>query len=142
MTRLPVPTEHADQVALFSWADIAAWGAVPGAADALALMFAIPNGGRRDKATAGKLKAEGVRAGVPDVCLPVRSAGGTRIGLWIELKRERGGTVSPAQRDWHARLEAAGHRVVVARGWQAAAEAICDHLGLPVSLTPWRGEGR
>lgn len=139
MTRLPAPTEHAEQVALFGWLDVAQWGAKPDVAEALALAFAIPNGSFRHKATAGKLKAEGVRAGVPDVCLPCPSADGAHIGLWIELKRERGGTVSPAQREWHERLEAAGHRVVVARGWQAAADAIANHLGLDASLTPWRG---
>src|SRR5262245_64718583 len=49
------------------------------------LCFAIPNGGARDVITAGRLKAEGVRAGVPDVCLPVARAG--YHGLFLEVKR-------------------------------------------------------
>lgn len=137
MTRLPVASEDAEQAALFSWADIAAWGeprALP-----LALMFAVPNGGHRHPATAARLKATGVRAGVPDVCLPVRSADGAFIGLWLELKRADGGRVSKAQTWWHGELRAAGHRVEVARGWQAAAEVVCEHLGLPGRLTPWVG---
>lgn len=48
------------------------------------LIFAIPNGGKRSKATAGRLKAEGVKAGVPDLFLPVAS--GRHHGLFIELK--------------------------------------------------------
>ena len=35
------------------------------------LLFAVPNGGARSKATAGKLKAEGVVAGVADLILLV-----------------------------------------------------------------------
>lgn len=139
MSGAPVPTEHAEQVALFDWADVVTWGN-PDAAAALGLMYAVPNGGHRHRATAGRLKAEGVRAGVPDVCLPCRSVEGTRIGLYIELKRRTGGRVSPAQADWHERLRAVGHRVEVCRGWQEAAEAIADHLGLPAASTPWRND--
>ena len=57
-------SEHQEQVALFRWAEfaIARW-------PELALMYAIPNGGHRHKAVAAGLKAEGVKRGVPDVCL-------------------------------------------------------------------------
>ena len=63
-------SEHAEQVALFKWAEFAAarW-------PELTLMHAIPNGGHRNKITAARLKAEGVRAGVPDICLPVARGG-------------------------------------------------------------------
>lgn len=138
-TRLPVPSEHEEQVALFSWAEIASWGA-PGVGLALRLMHAIPNGGHRHKATAARLKAEGVRAGMPDVHLPVRSADGLAIGLWIELKRQRGGRLSPVQADMHEALRLAGHRVEVCAGWQAAADAIVDYLRLPRDVAPWRQE--
>lgn len=53
------------------------------------MIFAIPNGGLRSKATAGKLKAEGVKAGVPDLFLPVVKHGSLGIlyyGLFMELK--------------------------------------------------------
>lgn len=48
------------------------------------VLFAIPNGGHRRKATAAMLKAEGVRAGVPDLfyALPNKH----HSGLFIELK--------------------------------------------------------
>ena len=65
-------TEHAHQKAIFCWAanNFNKW-------PELQLMFAIPNGGTRgdDKKSrtirGGKLKAEGVKAGVPDIFLPV-----------------------------------------------------------------------
>lgn len=67
-----------------------------------ALIFAIPNGGKRSKATAGKLKAEGVRAGVPDLFLPI--ARGRWHGLFIELKVE-GRKRSREQSLWHVKLQ-------------------------------------
>lgn len=75
-------SESAEQRALFSWAAMQAK-----ARPELAMLLAIPNGGHRSKATAGRLKAEGVRAGVPDVALPVARA--PHGGLWIELKRPK-----------------------------------------------------
>lgn len=92
----------------------------------LSLLHAIPNGGHRGKAPAGKLKAEGVRPGVPDYHLPV--ARGGYIGLWIELKRTKGGRTSPEQRAWIAALQAHGHRAVVCCGWEQAWAEIRDYL--------------
>jgi hypothetical protein len=73
--------------------------------------FHVPNGELRDPATAAKLKRMGVRPGVPDLLLLI---GGRLHGL--ELKRERGGTVSPEQIAVHAELTAAGAIVATARG--------------------------
>ncbi len=75
-------TEHANQSALFAWiATQAKW-------PLLNLAFSIPNGGLRNKATAARLKAEGVKAGVPDIFLPL--ARGQYHGLFIEMKVGRG----------------------------------------------------
>lgn len=56
-----------------------------------------PNGGYRHKATAGRLKSQGVSAGFPDLIIFPNN--GQSI-LLIELKREKGGTVSESQREW------------------------------------------
>jgi len=76
-------------------------------------IFAIPNGEARSRTTGARLKAEGVSAGVPDLFIPAWL-------VWIEMKRQRGGTVSPAQRDWHRYLASIGHTVIVARGQEEA----------------------
>ena len=49
-------------------------------------------------------------------------------GLYIELKRLRGGTVSATQKQWIARLRDAGYAVEVCKGWEAAAAVITDYL--------------
>lgn len=82
MARSP---EHELQKAYFDWARLH-----PEARRA----YAIPNGGQRNAVVAAKLKAEGVRAGVLDVHLPL--ARGGAHGLWIEHKAGRK-TMSPEQ---------------------------------------------
>ena len=76
----------------------------------LRLLHAIPNGGKRDIRTAAMLKAEGVKPGVPDICLPVPRGG--KHGLYIELKRRKGGTVSKAQEAWIRALMAQGFVII------------------------------
>ncbi len=105
-------SEHDEQVALFRW--VATRLAVyPG----LDLLYAIPNGGQRTKAAAGKLKAEGVKAGVSDLHLPVPLHG--KHGLWIEMK-VKPNKPTEAQSAWLTRMQALGHAVGVA---YSAAEA-------------------
>ena len=84
--------------------------------------FHVPNGGGRSRAEAGVLKAMGTRSGVPDI---LAFSGGRCFGL--ELKRDVGGRLSPAQLEMHERLRAAGVEVAVAHGID---EAI-------VTLTRW-----
>lgn len=122
---IPAASEHDEQVALFSFAALHEWHE-----PRLAVLFAIPNGGARHPATGAKLKAEGVRPGVPDVMLAVPGGDGDH-GLFIELKRTRGGTVSSEQRAWHDRLRRQGYRVEVCRGWIEAVAAIADYLDRP-----------
>ena len=82
-------------------------------------IFAIPNGGGRSASQGAALKAEGVTPGVPDLCVP-------EWLLWVEMKREAGGVVSPVQRDWSQDLEGIGHRVIVGRGFEDARRQILD----------------
>jgi len=65
--------------------------------------FHPPNGGHRLKAVAGKLKSQGVKAGVPDVVI-LRPKGSP---IYIEIKAFTG-TLSLAQkdfRDWCAEFQ-------------------------------------
>lgn len=75
-------------------------------------MLHVPNGGKRPKGEAGRLKAMGVRPGVPDLLLPIPS--GNWSGLAVELKSPTG-RLSPAQAAWLDRLEQAGYLVAVCR---------------------------
>ena len=78
----------------------------------LSLLYAIPNGGHRHIATASKMKAEGVRAGIPDLCLPI--ARGEHNALYIEMKTMKG-RVQPSQTEMMAALEEAGNKCIVCR---------------------------
>lgn len=88
------------------------------------LLFAIPNGSYRSKATAGKLKAEGVVAGVADLILLVPKYntyayfGGEMTlsyhALCIEMKTAKG-RQSPEQHEWQAKVEEKGYRYAVCR---------------------------
>lgn len=104
--RAAIPTEHAIQVGFVHGCRL-----LEAKYPALALAFAVPNGGYRSKKTAALLQAEGARPGVPDWLLPV--ARGGYIGLAIEFKRPREGKLSEAQRDYLPRLAGAGWRVTV-----------------------------
>jgi VRR-NUC domain len=120
-------TEAQEQEALIQWADT-----LTPQEPRLALLFHVPNGGKRSKGVAGQMRAQGVRAGVPDLWLPVASAG--FHGLVIEMKAQ-GGAVSKEQRWWIDRLFAQGYATIVAWEWTDAAEQICrylDRLDLPL----------
>lgn len=91
----------------------------------LRLFHAIPNGGHRARRTAARLKAEGVRAGVPDYCLPV--ARGGFHGLYIELKTNAG-RLSPEQHQWMVALTSEGYLAVMCRGWAQAWNVVRDYL--------------
>lgn len=114
------PYESEEQVALFEWAE-----AMSGKYPCLRLMYHVPNGGHRSAAVAGKLKAEGVKAGVPDICLP--SARGGYHGLYIELKAGKN-KATKEQEEWLSALNAEGYKAVVCRGWVRASEEIKKYL--------------
>ena len=84
-------------------------------------IFHIPNGGKRDIKTAKKLKAEGVRPGVPDLFSP-------EWRLWIEMKRQKGGRLSADQRDWISYLESIGDTVLVGYGAEDASRKVLEWL--------------
>lgn len=155
----PEPTEHAEQCAVITWAALnaAKW-------PCLRLLYAVPNGaffgGEVKKLKNGKnlpvsairarkLKAEGLKEGVPDLCLPVPSLvvrasarsesesrppkGGTTNpepchGLYIELKRRTQGRASEMQKWWHQCLIAQGYRVELCRGAAEAIEVLRQHV--------------
>ena len=92
------------------------------------LLIAIPNGGKRHVKTAAKLKAEGVKAGVPDLFLaaPVGykvEANGRKMiehlsaGFWIEMKTEKG-VVRDSQKKYLNLLPEVGYQAVICRSFE------------------------
>ena len=88
------------------------------------LLFAVPNGHRRDAITASILKREGLRAGVSDLVLAVPR--GPFHGLFLELKTNTG-TPSDQQRAFLAAVEAEGYCAKVANGYDQAVQAITKY---------------
>ena len=125
------PSESEEQRRLISWCR-----AHEAAYPDLAWIYAVPNGGHRHKAVAGRMKAEGVKAGYPDLALDV--ARGHFHGLRIELKREKRSLsrVQPRQSAWHDRLESQGYAVYVCYGADAAKQALLAYLALPTPERP------
>lgn len=113
-------SEHDSQTAFFRWA------ALQGIAG-LEQMHAIPNGGFRHPSVAAKLKAEGVKPGVPDVYWPL--ARGGFIGLAIEFKHASAGP-SKEQRERITSMQHAGWCVCVCWDWQAAARTVLGYAGM------------
>jgi len=93
----------------------------------LKLLHAIPNGGSRDIREAKNLKRQGVKAGVPDLCLPVPK--GNYHGLYIEMKVGRN-KPSANQKEWLAALSANGYAVAVCYGAAEARRRIEEYLRL------------
>ena len=118
--RRPGRSEHSLQAACVAWAKLSA-----DAPRKAKLIFAIPNGGKRGIITAIKLKAEGVTAGIPDLCLPV--ARGGFHALYIEMKTETG-TVSESQHKMRTAFEAEGNAVLVIRSFEEFQAAIRFYL--------------
>ena len=119
--------ESAEQRALVAWADSTWMPGRPGERIGKYL-YAIPNGGARRRVEAAIMKGEGVRAGMLDLCLAFPANG--YHGLYIEMKRLKGGVTSEAQRDWIARLSGVGYRADVCAGYEAARAVILNYLGV------------
>ena len=92
----------------------------------LKTLIAIPNGGARHIAVARKLKAEGVRPGVPDLflLLPIKH---WSAGLWIEMKAPDG-KLSLNQKDFMELMQWAGYKAIVCYNAQDAVDAIIAYM--------------
>lgn len=98
---------------------------------AFKLIYHPANGGHRHKLVAIKLKQQGVKAGVPDLVLPM--ARGGYFGLYIEFKATppRDAAVSPSQDAFIQGLIGEGYLAVVCRGWRDAMEVLGNYLKQP-----------
>lgn len=77
MGKLPFATEHALQCALLEYLSLTARMGI--------YWFSVPNAGKRSPGTAAWFSAEGLRAGVADLCFMLPNG----KCAWLELKRSR-----------------------------------------------------
>lgn len=117
-------TEAQHQAAVIAWANhqlnLKKW-------PELALLFHIPNGGSRNRLEAYHLKQQGVKPGVPDLCLPVPR--GCYCCLWIEMKSGKG-RLSQEQKRWINAFNENGHFAKVCYGAEDAIETLKWYLNL------------
>jgi len=118
--------EHIEQVHVFRWAKTH---------PELRFMLAIPNGGFRHKTTAARLKAEGVKAGVPDIALLIARRG--YHGLLIELKTKANkilkvakGRLSDSQKAYLEELNKQGYKTAVCYGADEAIQVIKEYMDI------------
>ena len=112
--------EGNEQAILFEWTAF-----MSGTFPELSLLFHVPNGGSRNRAEAANLKRQGVKAGVPDLFLPV--ARGNFHGLFIELKAGKNKTTEK-QNQWISDLRHQGYAAEVCYGYEQAAEVLTKYL--------------
>lgn len=118
---MEIPTEQEEQTRLIQWCDRCP--------DRRAsLIYSHLNGIRASIGATVKAKHSGARKGIPDLFLPVASGG--FHGLYIEMKRSKGGTLSREQKQWIATLKSQGYEAVVCKGHQSAIDEITKYLGL------------
>ena len=115
------PRESVEQQTLIKWARLAR-GKYP----ELDMLYHITNEGKRSVVTGARLKSECLKPGVPDLCLAV--ARGGAHGLYIEMKRTKGGRVTPQQAAWLEKLAHEGYATAICRGWEQARDVIERYL--------------
>lgn len=103
-----IPTEHQEQTRLINELSLR---------HPLLRVLSIPNGAKRSRWEQQQARAEGLQAGVPDLYIPA-------LLIWVEMKRQKGGKLSPAQEDWIAYLRGLGYGVIVGYGADQALEMI------------------
>jgi hypothetical protein len=118
----PRELERQHQVALIKWVR-----AVKATYPVLRLLYAVPNGGDRNLRVARKLKAEGVLAGVADLCLPVARRG--YHGLYLEMKSEEG-VATEEQKEFLHGVSAEEYCAVIAQGVDDARDVLEWYIGI------------
>ena len=118
------PSEHSEQTLVIAWFSLACkrFKLPPFS------LFAIPNAAKRSFALAAMLKAEGMRAGIPDLFLAARSGRDqSAMGLFIEMKRKPN-KPSAEQLEVIDYLRRAGYHCVIAWNADEAIRAITAYL--------------
>ena len=97
------------------------------------LLFAIPNGGRRDKRTGAMMKYEGAVSGVADLILLFPHGGKASLCIEMKVPKRKGtsaGRQSPSQKEWQELVESHGSVYKECHGIFEFVTAVCMYLGL------------
>ena len=139
--KLPIPTEFEEQCKTIKWARMATLFD-----SRLNLLHGDSSGVRVPIGCAVKMKRAGAIKGWPDLFLaaPIISWNGNEQveyhGLFLELKRRKGGKVDPEQAEIHRLLREQGYRVEVCHGSDQAIKVIMDYLGSQnIGIGPLQG---
>lgn len=95
------------------------------------LLFAVPNGGRRDGRTGAMMKYEGAVSGVADLILLHPHGGKASLCIEMKIPKRKGssaGSQSDNQKAWQKLVEAHGSVYVVCHGIFEFVTAVCTYL--------------
>ena len=115
MIKSLIPTEHQEQSLVIKYCTLKK---IP--------IFHIPNGSYKSVTARTKSKQEGLKAGVPDLMIPV--ANKNHHGLFIEMKRVKNSKVSVHQKQWIELLNKQGYKAIVCYGNNEAIKEIENYI--------------
>jgi len=119
-----VHEEELEQQAVIAWSKYF---------EELKWMFAVPNGaflgGTKIQRInqMGRMKKAGLKVGVADLFLPVAKDG--KHGMYIEMKKSKGGNVSADQKEFLSDMASAGYHCIIAHGAKEAIDEITEYMG-------------
>ena len=117
-----VPSESVEQKTLIKWWELySKVSNIP-----TKLLFHIPNGGKRSVTEATSFVAEGVRAGIPDLMLAIPQK--SYHGLFIEMKKRKGGVLSELQKEMLITMREQGYAAYMCNGFEVAKHLIETYL--------------
>jgi hypothetical protein len=111
------PTEEVEQIRFVAWLRNKK------------IRFASFPNGRTSAREGARYKALGQSPGMVDLIIPYISPSKGYGGLYIEMKRVKGGVVSPEQKEWLEWLNANGSFAVVCKGFEEAKKVVEAYFG-------------
>ncbi len=115
-------SEELEQETVFAWAEYQV-----NAHPELRFMYHIANEGKRSRMAGGRLRAVGMKRGVPDICLPAPK--GIYHGLYVEMKFGKN-KPTKEQQDYLIFLNSQGYFVKVCYSADEAIKTIAEYLKL------------
>ena len=90
--------------------------------------FKMPKTAFNFAAYSKTLTKMGLSKGFPDLIILEKNRSGTHEVLFIEMKRQKGGRISPEQKKWIQTLDDSGYCVGIAKGFKSAVTILTKYL--------------